>query len=106
MKKIITLLFCSAIICSAFAQRREHDRPYNNYPVYQNNNYRYNEKKDLKESIEQRERRLEEERKQLDEDKKKLQDTIPPAKKAQTNKTRATESLAYSTMFSFTNLLN
>ena len=44
MKKVITLLFCSAIICSAFAQRREHDKRYDNYPVYQNNNYRYNEK--------------------------------------------------------------
>ena len=44
MKKVITLLFCSAIICSAFAQRREHDKRYDNYPVYQNNNYRYNER--------------------------------------------------------------
>ena len=44
MKKLISLLFCSAIICSAFAQRNHHNKRYNNYPVYLNNNYRYNER--------------------------------------------------------------
>jgi len=44
MKKLISLLLCSAIICSAFAQRNHRDKRYNNYPVYQNNDYRYNER--------------------------------------------------------------
>ena len=43
MKKATILLLCSAMICSVFAQRN-HDKRYNNYPVYQNNNYRGNEK--------------------------------------------------------------
>jgi len=44
MKKLISLLLCSAVICSAFAQRNYHDKRYNDYPVYQNNNYKYNER--------------------------------------------------------------
>ena len=44
MKKVITFLCCSAIICSAFAQRNDYGKRYNNYPAYQNNNYRSNEK--------------------------------------------------------------
>ncbi len=45
MKKIITLLFCSAILTSAFAQRDDHDRRDDkNSPAYQNNNYRVAER--------------------------------------------------------------
>ena len=44
MKKLISLLLCSAIICSVLAQRNNHDKRYNDYQVYQNNNYRYNER--------------------------------------------------------------
>jgi len=44
MKKLISLLFCSVVICSAFAQRNDHDKRYNDYQVYQNSNNRYNER--------------------------------------------------------------
>ena len=44
MKKLISLLFCSAIICSAFAQRNGHNKRYDNYSVYQNNNYKNNQR--------------------------------------------------------------
>ncbi|MEO8109421.1 MAG: hypothetical protein ABI594_05295 [Ginsengibacter sp.] len=45
MKKILTLLFCSMILTSAFAQRNDHDRKDNrNYSVYQNNNYRIDQR--------------------------------------------------------------
>ena len=45
MKKIFTLLFCSVIITSALAQRRDYDRKDNNhYSVYQNNRYRVDER--------------------------------------------------------------
>ena len=43
MKKLISLLFCSAVVCTAFAQRNDHHKRYNDYQVYQNNNYRHNE---------------------------------------------------------------
>ena len=44
MKKSLSLLLCSAIICSAFAQRNYYDKRYGDHPVYQNNIYRYNER--------------------------------------------------------------
>ena len=37
MKKLITLLFCSALICTAFAQRNNYHKRYNN-SVYRNDN--------------------------------------------------------------------
>ncbi|HEV8285555.1 MAG TPA: PspC domain-containing protein [Chitinophagaceae bacterium] len=72
--------------------------------------YRYNEKKDLKKSIQEREKKLEEDRRQLDEDKKRLQDTIPnkniKKERQVSNPDHNVESVAYSPIFSFTNLLN
>ena len=44
MKKLISLLFCSVVICSAFAQRNYHDKRYNDHAVYQNSHNRYNER--------------------------------------------------------------
>ncbi len=45
MKKIITLVLCSVILTSAFAQRNRHDRTDDeNYSVYQNSHRRIDER--------------------------------------------------------------
>ena len=55
MKKIITLLFCTVLISSTFAQINHHnDRRYNNPTVYQNNKYRIDERAEMIQRINRR----------------------------------------------------
>ena len=55
MKKIITLLFCTVLISSTFAQTNHHnDRRYNNATVYQNNKYRIDERTEMIQRINRR----------------------------------------------------